>query len=399
MYYLIYGGYPMLFVYTTFFLVYFYDRVYNKGQGFTRFEWWAMIMLTYILVVSGVMANIYYGQPIFTGMKSEKSWLAILSGFLWFYMLKTKAIDLSIVKDALLLGAWVQLPVFMTMVITMNPNKYNGTLWVYCNSVKGGCQFEFDIMVFSFASIYYFIRFVRTNKLWFGVFFVIFYSYIFFVNQKRGTSLALLGTVGLYFLIYQSWDKIIYYTLLSVTVLVAGVTLLYYIRPDIIARVLLEYGDVVAVLTGHHVAEASAEARIRESAIAFKYFDRNHFSWLFGNGKTDHDWAGQPPDLYHYYPSDIGIIGIIWQFGVVGFLLGFYQYYLVFRHHMRIKSFKKSSFYQAILFFLVFFIVRGIPTGGSWFDPGIATAATFVVLHYFFYYIELHPERGYVRPV
>jgi len=170
LYYLLFVGYPLLFVYITFFLVYYGDKLFNKGGRFTRFEIWAIVMFTYVMLVSGIMANIYYGQPVFTGMKSEKAWGAIFLSFLFFYLLKSKAIDLSIVRDALLLGAWLQLPAFMAMVVTMNPNKYAGTLWVYCNSIKGGCQFEFDILVFAFATIYYFIRFVRTNKLWYGFF-------------------------------------------------------------------------------------------------------------------------------------------------------------------------------------------------------------------------------------
>ena len=399
MIYLVFIAYPMLFVYTLFFLVYFLDRIYNKNSGLSRYEWWIIIILIYIILVSGITANIYYSQPAFLGMKSEKSWLSIFSGFLFFYLLKTKAIDLAMIRDSLLFGAWFQLPIFMAMVLTLNPNKYNGTLWVYCNTVKGGCQFEFDIFVFAFATIYYFIRFVRTNKLQYGVFFTIFLSYIFFVNQKRGTSLALLGTLGVYFILNLKFDKIMVYAVGFVLALVSAVVLLYLVRPDILMRVELMYSDVFQVLTGHKVAEASADARIRETLIAFKYFGRNTLSWLFGNGKTDNDWVGQPPDLDHYYPSDIGVIGIIWQFGMIGFLLGIYQYFLVFRHHRLIKTFKDNSFYQAVLYFLIFFIVRSIPTGGSWFDPGIAIACVFVGIHYFFYYAELHPDRGYVRPV
>jgi len=397
--YLVFGGYPMLFVDLFFFLIFFGDSLFNKGGKFTRYEIWVVIMLTYILLVSGLMANFYYEQPVFIGMKSEKSWLAILIGFIFFYLLKTKAIDLKIIKDALLFGAWLQLPIFLILLTTLNPNHYAGTLFVYCNTVKGGCQFEFDIFVFAFASIYYFIRFVRTNKLWYGLFAAIFFGYIFFINQKRGTSLALLGTLGLYFLLNLKWDKIIVYTIGVVIFFISAILTLYFFLPNILDRLILQYYDVYQVLTGHHVAEASAQARVRESAIAFKYFAKNDLSWIFGNGKTDNDWAGQPPDLDHYYPSDIGILGIIWQFGALGLLLGLYQYYLVFRHHRLIKFFRKNSFYQAILYFLIFFLVRGIPTGGSWFDPGIAIASVFVAIHYFFYYVELHPEKGYRNPL
>ncbi|MEO5673221.1 MAG: hypothetical protein ABIQ74_01105 [Chitinophagales bacterium] len=398
LFYLIFVGYPLLFVYFTFFLIYFFDKLFNKAGSFSRYEYWAVIMIMYVMLSAGIMANIYYGQPVFTGMKSEKSWIPIFLGFLFFYLLKVKVIDLKIVRDALLFGAWLQLPVFVLLILTLNPNHYAGTLFVYCNSVKGGCQFEFDIFVFAFASIYYFIRFVRTNKLWYGIFFIVFFAYIFFVNQKRGTSLALAGTFGVYFLLNLKWDKIIVYALGFGTALISGILMLYFVFPDVLSRVQHMYYDVYQVLTGHQVAEASAQARIRESAIAFKYFARNDMSWLFGNGKTDNDWGGQPQDLDHYYPSDIGILGIIWQFGILGLLIGLYQYYLVFSHHRKITTSRNSSFYQAVLYFLIFFFVRGIPTGGSWFDPGIAIASVFVAIHYFFYYTELHPDRRYIKP-
>ena len=123
LYYLVYVGYPLLFVYFTFFLFFFFDKLYTKGRGFTRYEWWVMFMFLYIIIVSGAMADIYYGQPMFTGMKSEKSWVAIFTGILIFYLLKSKAVDLSIVKDALLFGAWFQLPFFLTLVFSLNPKS------------------------------------------------------------------------------------------------------------------------------------------------------------------------------------------------------------------------------------------------------------------------------------
>lgn len=398
-FYLIFGGYPMLFVDLAFFLVYFGDKILNKEGGFTSFEWFVMLMLTYVMLQAGFVTNFYFGQPVFMGMTAEKSWLAILISILFFYLLRIKAIDLTMIRDALLFAAWFHLPIFLVLLATLNPNHYAGTLFVYCNSVKGGCQFEFDIFPFAFASIYYFIRFVRTNKIGFGVIFIIFFAYIFFINQKRGTSLALAGTIGLYYVLNLKFDKIMVYAIGFVLFFISGITFLYFFMPDILARLQLQYYDVYQVLTGHEVAEASAQARVRESAIAFKYFNQNDFSWVFGNGKINNDWSGHPIDLYHYYPSDIGILGIVWQFGVVGLLLGLTQYLIVLQNHIRIKSFKQSSFYQAVLYFILFFFIRGIPTGGSWFDPGIAIGAVFVGIHYFFYYVDRHPERGYVKPI
>jgi hypothetical protein len=87
----------------------------------------------------------------------------------------------------------------------------------------------------------------------------------------------------------------------------------------------------------------------------------------------------------------------IWQFGVLGLILGFYQYYLVLRHHRRIKFFRKNSFTRPF-FFPDLLPCRGIPTGGSWFDPGIAIASFSCRYIISFTYVELHPERGYRLP-
>ena len=395
--YLVFGGYPMLFVYVTFTGVYLIDKVFVKKAGFTIYELIILTLLTYIMLQAGFVTNFYFGQPVFLGISAEKSWLAILSGIFVFYLLKSKSIDLTIVRDALLFGAWFNLPWYLLMIVGLNPNQFAGTLFVYCNSIKGGCQFEFDIFGFAFATIYYFIRYVRTSHIKYAIFFMGFFAYIFFINQKRGTSLALLGTVGLYFLLYLSWEKIVYYTTSFILFVSAALGGLWLLRPDILERVTLMYTNIILVLQGEETGEASADARIRSSAIAFKYFNKHEFSWFFGNGKINNDWLGGPTaELGHFYASDIGILGVIYQFGALGLIIGLSQYWLVYRTHRRLHAeIKKDYFYQSILFFIIFFIVRGIPTGGSFFDPGIAIAAVFVAIHYFFYYIQIHPERQY----
>lgn len=397
LYYLLYGGYPMLFVYLLFTSLYVVDRLIVKQAGFTTYELTIFGILTFIMLQAGFVTNFYFGQPIFYGMTAEKSWLAILSGIFVFYLLKSKALDLTIIRDALLFTAWFNIPWYLVMILTLNPNQFQGTLFVYCNQVKGGCQFEFDIFGLEFATIYYFIRFVRTTKWKYAIFSVAFFAYIFFINQKRGTSLALLGTMGLYFLIYAGWNKIVYYSITFFLALISGVGLLELIRPDILDRVFQEYYNVLLVLSGQESGEASADARIRESATAFKFFAKNPGSWFFGNGKLNNNWLGGPQaELGHFYASDIGMLGVVFQFGVLGLLVGLTQYFLVFRTHRRLhKEFRMDYFYQSILFFIVFFIVRGIPSGGNFFDPGMAIASSFIAIQFFFYYIQIHPERNY----
>ncbi|MCS6917800.1 MAG: hypothetical protein RMK52_04925 [Chitinophagales bacterium] len=399
-YYFLYVGLPLLFVEIGFGLFYVLNRLLvNKGR-FNVYEFVIILLYAYMMLQGGLAPYFFYGQPIFTGMTTYKFWGMVWDGLIVFYLLRIRFLDLTIIRDALLFGAWFQLPVFLLMIFTLNPSQFAGTLFVYCNEAKGGCQFEFEIFFFLFASIYYYVRLIKTNKLHYGLFFLIFFSYIFFINQKRGVSLSLLATVGIYSLFHMSRDKLIYYSFMAVLALGLLVGALYLFYPDVLDRIVNTYTNAFMAVMGERTGEASADARIRQGLIAMKYLDRYPLGWVFGNGKLDTDWPGIPVDFLRFYASDLGIFGVIFQYGVLGLLVGMSLLFLfALRNHQRVRLHRNESFYQAVLYFILFLFIRGIPTGGSFFDPGSATTATFVGIHYFFYFAELHYGRHYKTPL
>ncbi len=54
LYYLLYGGYPMLFVYLSFTIVYIIDKLLVKNSGFTPYEIIILVLLTYVMLQGGV---------------------------------------------------------------------------------------------------------------------------------------------------------------------------------------------------------------------------------------------------------------------------------------------------------------------------------------------------------
>ncbi len=376
-----------------FMTIYIIDGLINRGK-FNSLELLIILTVTFFPIYSGIVTWFYFGQPVIEGILTQKPWLEGLNGLVIFYLLKTKWVTLYELRDAMLVYPFITMPLYVIIIFFFNPNKYAGTLFVYCNSVKGGCQFEFEIMALAFASIYFFIKFMRTNKLLYGLFWLLFFGYIFFINQKRGTSIALLGVYGLYALLNLKLDKIIFYALMAMVTLITGAGLLYLFRPDILQSIFLQYQNVVLVLMGDDTGESSADARIRESAIAFKYFYKNDFSFIFGNGRIDPDFKSGPgAEFGHFYPSDLGLLGVIFQYGILGLLLGEVGYFMVYWWNKRVKTFQKDYFFQGVKWFLVFYLVRGIPTGGNFFDPGTSIVPFFFAVFYFFYYIEHRPEK------
>ncbi len=393
-FYFTYIGIPLFFIEQTFAAWFILDRLLVKQGRFNRFDLIIIGVFLFMILQGGLATYFFYGQPIIKGMLQYKYWGLIWDSIIIMYLLRIRFLDISHLRDALLFGAWLQLPVFVVLIFVLNPSQFAGTLFVYCNEAKGGCQFEFDIFFFLFASIYYFIRLLQTNRLKYGLFFLLFFGYVFFVNQKRGVSMSLLATVGLFALFHLTRDKLIYYAMLSVLVLVAMAGMIKLFFPEVLERIIVQYTNAFEALSGQRTGEASADARLRESLIALKYLDRYPLSWLFGNGKLDLDWERTPVDFYHFYPSDLGLFGVIFQYGILGLFVGLMGFYgFVLFNHRRIHLFRENSFYLAIVYFLLFLFIRGLPTGGSFFDPGIATTSTFVGLHYFFYLMQKYPDR------
>ncbi|MBX7141701.1 MAG: DUF4407 domain-containing protein [Chitinophagales bacterium] len=378
-----------------FMIFYIIDGLMNRGK-FNSFEMLLLLTVTFFPIYSGIVTWVYFGQPIIKGILIQKPWLEGLNGLVIFYMLKSRFITLYELRDMQLFYPFLTMPLYIIIILTFNPNKYAGTLFVYCNSVKGGCQFEFEIMALAFASIYFFIKFVRKNDWRYAVFWLLFFGYIFFINQKRGTSIALLGTYGLYALLNLKLDKIIFYALAAVTLIISGIVVLYLFLPDILDRIILQYQNVILVLMGQETGESSADARIRESMIAFKYFDKNNLSFIFGNGRIDTDWqSGPSAEFGHFYPSDLGMLGVIFQYGILGLLVGLMSYVMVLVWNRRIKYFQNDTYYRAIKYFILFYAVRGIPTGGNFFDPGTSIVPFFIAIFYFFFYMETRPWKQY----
>lgn len=377
-----------------FFMVYMMNS-FVKSPKYNQFE-----LLTFTLLLfpiySGIMTNIYFGQPFIIGVLAQKQWVHSIVGIYLFYLLKTKKITLYMIRDAMLFMTWFLLPIYIAIILTMNPNKYDGSIFVYCNSIKGGCTFELEIMFFAFACFYYWVRFLKTNQWKYILYFLIFFAYIFFINQKRGTSLALVGALGLYFIFNLSFNKILYYSVIIITSIIFALLLLEIFRPDIIQRNIVMWTDIIDVLQGEQTNEASANARIKETLIAVKYLTKNDLSILFGNGKLSNNWQNGPLAVFgHFFASDIGILGVIFQYGIFGLIIGEISYIYSYIWYMRIKNFKSNHFLQSVFYFLIFYLVRGIPTGGNFFPPGVGIVAIFLTVIYFFYYIERRPSRNY----
>lgn len=379
------------------FFIFYITDLLIKGAKFTSFDLLVLTLYLFIPFYSGLVSFIFWRQPIIYGITTQFEWTFLVFGFILFYLLKTKWITLYDIRDTFLLMSWILLVIYSLVSVFFNPAQYYGTSFVYCNLAKGGCGFKFDIFLIAFSAIYYFIKFLRTNKSSYIIYFLLFFCYIFFEYQKRGFTAMLIGTLFLYMVFNLNYKKLIFYSGIFLFTIIAAVGVLYFVKPDTLTNIGLMYSNVLDVLQGEESGEQSADSRILVFVKAASLVEKHPASIFFGNGKWSNSWGGNPSNsMGYFYPADIGLLGSVFIYGILGVLIVHIEFILSILWLKRIKINKSDLFLQSCKYYLLFFYLRGITAGGSFFVPGPGITILFISIIYFYYYIEIKKERNYV---
>lgn len=385
-------------LYMLFFVVYIAD-IFANNRSITSLE----LIIIYLLLVPfylAIPADILWKQPFIYGVAASREWFLAVSPLFIFYLFKTKRITLKEIYYAMLCLGWVYLVGFTIIAILGNPGQFMGThppVYVSCNSEKGGCTYRLDIIPILFACVYYFIRFIKKNEWRSAIAFLCFLSYLLFEEKKRTMELALAITLFIIFMTQLPVKKMVLYSIGIVLFLIISVSVIYLVSPNTIQNFITMYSNVLTVLSGQKAAHSSADVRIVETIEALAIIALKPISLLVGNGRiSDHYNNGQYGNFTHFYPSDIDIIGAIFEYGIIGYLMVQMEYVYLFNLMWRIKEHKKNLFLKATFFFLICFFLEG--GAMDCFTAGIASTPLFISFIYCFVYLEKHKERGYEVP-
>jgi hypothetical protein len=166
--------------------------------------------------------------------------------------------------------------------------------------------------------------------------------------------------------------------IIAIVLLVLGA---YLATPESIAELSEKFQNAFTVVfTQQKTADPSANARIAETLIALPYIGKH---WLFGNGDLSDQFNGGYNGLFGYfYPTDIGIIGAVFVYGIFGVGLFSVQFLLAMRYSKRLRQEEKgnSIFIYSIQGFLVYYAIHSFVTGA--FAAQAEIGLTFVTILY-----------------
>ncbi len=342
-----------------------------------------LYFLSIVIIIpfySAYRAHVEFGQPYIYGILSQRSWLILAVGIWFYYSLTTKKISLSTMEQAFLFMAWTSLIVFSLFALTFDPSQLTGDEKFARLTEDRGVRFKFQKFFITFGSIYYFIKYSMHKKTVDLLILFAFLTYVFFVIQGRTYILLLIGTFLLYYYLNYSLKKFFLILLKIFLFVLFVIVVIQVIMPGYIEKMVNLFAQMFSVLGGEKSDDASANARIWQSLIVFNYFASHISSIWFGTGKVSKHWNDGYESIFGYfYPSDIGLIGGVFLYGVLGLF-----FLWIIPIVLKIKEIKKTKhtnniFIVTIKYMLVLSILRSIQ-GGMYFGDYIWIVLLFILL-------------------
>ena len=337
----------------------------SSGWVVSAFELYIMGMIVFIPLLSGINAWREFEQPIIYGVLAQRNIILGAGALAMIYALRKHLINLPDVEKSLLLLAWGTLLIYPLIDAIFDPAQFaDASIGFVGGGNIGDASFKFDATFIIFGFFYFAFLGLRNRSRRFWLLSLPFIAYLVLVGSGRSLLVSLLGSFAFFAYRWSSLRRLAVFAPKLFAVGVLFTLLLYATNADLVTHRVSKFGDAFTVATtGQFTEDASANARIVETLIATPYI-RKH--WLLGNGDISNQWHGGYEAALggYFYPSDIGIIGIMFLYGSLGVLLYATQFVFAIRFSRRIpKEFGSLPLLDATKGFLLYLAIHSLVTG------------------------------------
>lgn len=310
------------------------------------------------------MANSEFGQPWVYGILAQRGMVLVGCILMFLHFYRKRFFSLEDVERALLWLAWLNLILCSAGLLLLDPNQFPDMPTFVTGAEGGENKFKFDITFVVFGFFYYAFSGFWKKSGRSSFLSLLFFCY--FVLGSGGRSLIIVALMSYLFFVWR-WSQTTRFLigLSKLSLLAVSFGAVFYLTNN--ERFDILYGKFneafLVVLTGEQGNDPSANARVLESAIALPYVIKH---WGLGNGAISAQWNEGYRSLFGYfYPADIGLLGVVYLYGVVGLLIFAYQFHFALRYSRRLPKDGGCSgrLTSAIKGFLLFYAIASLVTG------------------------------------
>jgi hypothetical protein len=315
-----------------------------------------MWLFIFINIFSAYIGHKEFGQPIYYGILAQSSILLSLSGILLISFLNKGLITIRQVERSFVIISLTILFTCYFFILFVDPSHFTDQDFVSYSSIRG-YRYRFQFALVVMLLFYSLFKISRERKPGYAVIVALVLFYMIYFLQSRTSLIVLCITLLIYF--YRNFSlrkkirKIFYY---GSMILIGGTISIMLGFTSLLEKYKLLYNNALDAFTNESPVEPSSAVRFKEYQLALEYIGKNPF---FGNGFISNQWRGGYRDLFGYfYPVDIGLLGNIFVYGIIGTIVIYIPYYFSLRMSRKIFTgniFIKTCQYMLLFFFLSMF--------------------------------------------
>ncbi len=327
-------------------------------------------------------AYVEFGQPYLMGLLAQRQHFIIFAGYFLLIMLQRKKISLEKLERYLIISLIIIMVIMSFFSIFINPTIFSNTEFVEYN-INKGWKYGFPSDVIATIILISCLKILRLNKFKYTIVLLFGILYFLIYIQDRSQILMITMTIGLYFLRNVTLNKKIIYIAYGTIAFALSLSLLTIFQPDLIDHYFTLFSNASTIVTGEQTSEYSTSVRLKESAIALKGIAEH--PW-FGNGFVSFQYKGGFSGILGYfYAADVGILGNLFVYGIIGTFIFYIPFILV------ISWTKKLRHQQDILLttcqYGLFFIFLDMITAASNIKYLGLPSIFFAIIYYYRYYV------------
>ena len=358
---------------------YFKTNIYHDNKNISLHYIFICFLL---LFVSALLANINFGQPVVYGLAAGRRTIYSLLGLIFYFALRRNIVTLEEIENVMIKLFFFFFTFFFLLNVFISPQFYISRFdsdlsagFVSFNAERGIYRYRFDISLLVWGFIYSLQK--KEKKMIYIVFIGLFIFYLLAFHRGR-IVLALCAAVLIYSLFFRASLNIKVNVLIITGILIPA--LLLFIPPNyfsVFDTILSFTKEGINALAGFDGSDTSANARIRESQIAWEAL--RHFSYL-GVGMLSQKWEITIKSIYgRFYPSDIGLLGLWFKYSFLSVLFYFYISYksIILYRYIDVKN----PFIATCWIYTLYILLSSILTGSVFYGFG-KLAIMFAVMHY-----------------
>ena len=338
------------------------NRIVNNDYRLNGFH---IMYVIYLLlpVLPAISAQVVWEQPFYLGFISFRQFYLIGGALLIYNLVVKNPESIVILEKAMIIIAWLVLVLFFLTSTFADPAQFLDSRIVTYSANRGGILiFKFNMGFIFFGTIYYFVKYFKTQKSVYILGSLLFLSYILFVREDRSSMIAVLGTLLVFFVLNINIKKQVLYAIGITIPLIALLIIINKLYPAFLERYALMFRDIGYALTGEANPDVGQSVRIYETQIARSLIEK---SPIIGNGKLSNAFieGGWNALYYYFFPSDIGLIGTVFTYGIPGAIIMYSQFGFAIYWISKVKYFKNNVFFLSCCYYLLVLFIDSLSNG------------------------------------